>query len=149
MLIKKVSKIWNSYLYEGNSNKKIQQKNKKSRSVSIQIPEDHRNKNKESRSDNTPGHKKLRSESTPNNPISTISNIHELRNEDKDSTSQRMTSVTGHPKNRFYIKSGASLHVLFNKELIGRLQNLDRPLKIQAGGKPIHMSQVGSQHQAL
>ena len=27
--------------------------------------------------------------------------------------------------------------------------DLDRPLKIQAGGKPIHMSQIGSLHQAL
>ena len=32
---------------------------------------------------------------------------------------------------------------------MGGLQNLDRPLKIQACGKPIHMSQVGSLHQAL
>ena len=60
-----------------------------------------------------------------------------------------MTSVAGHPKNRLYIDSGASLHILFNKEIMGGLQNLDSPLKIQAGGKPIHMSQVGSLHQAL
>ena len=60
-----------------------------------------------------------------------------------------MTSVAGHPKNRLYIDSGASLHILFNKELMGGLQDLDRPLKIQAGGKPIHMSQVGFLHQAL
>ena len=32
---------------------------------------------------------------------------------------------------------------------MGRLQNLDRPLKIQAGGKPILISQVGFPHQAL
>ena len=60
-----------------------------------------------------------------------------------------MTSVAGHPKNRLYIDSGASLHALFNKELIEELQNLDRSFKIQAGGKPILMSQVGSLHQAL
>ena len=35
------------------NNKKIQQKNRKFRNVTIQIPEDYRNKNKESRSDNT------------------------------------------------------------------------------------------------
>ena len=60
-----------------------------------------------------------------------------------------MTSVAGHPKNQLYIDSGASLHILFNKELMGGLQNLDRPLKIQAGGKPIHMPKIGSLHQVL
>ena len=81
------------------SNKKLQQKNKKSRSVTIQISEDRNNKNKESRSDNTPGHIKPRSEYTPNNPISTTSDLQELRSVDKDSTLQRMVSVTRHPKN--------------------------------------------------
>ena len=128
------------------NNKKTCQKNKQSRSATIQIPEDRRNNNNESRSDNTPGHKKPRSESTPNDSISTISDIHELKCEDKDSTSQRMTSIAGHPKNHLYIDSGAFLHILFNKELMGGQQNLDRPLKIQAGGKLIHMSQVGSLH---
>jgi len=60
-----------------------------------------------------------------------------------------MTSVAGHPKNFLYIDSGASLHILFNKELMEDLQDLDRPLKIQAGGKPIHMSQIGSLYQVL
>ena len=77
------------------------------------------------------------------------SDIHELRSEYKDSTPQRMTNVAGHPKNSLYIDSGVSLHILFNKELMGGLHNLDRPLKIQADGKPIHMSQDGSLHQAL
>ena len=67
-------------------------------------------------------HEEPRSESTPNDPptdpISTPSNIHELRPEDVDSTPQRMTSVTRHPKNRLYINNGASLHILFNKELM-------------------------------
>ena len=81
------------------NNKKIQQKNKRSRSVTIQIPEDYNNKNKESRSDNTPGHIKPRSEHTPNDPISTISDIQELRSADDNSTPERMTSVSGHPKN--------------------------------------------------
>mmetsp|Transcript_62462 Transcript_62462/g.69864 ORF Transcript_62462/g.69864 Transcript_62462/m.69864 type:complete len:132 (+) Transcript_62462:13-408(+) len=79
-----------------NSNEKkniTQQKNKKSRSVIIQIPEDHRNNNKEPRIVNTLSPKKPSSESTPHNPIITISDIHELRSEDKDSTPQRMTSV--------------------------------------------------------
>ena len=83
-------------------NKKIRQRNKKSRSVTIQVPEDGRNKNKELRSDDTLGHIKPRSESTSNNPC-TISDLHELRSEDEDSTPQRMTSDTGHPKNQQYI----------------------------------------------
>ena len=91
------------------SNKKLRQKNKKSRSVTIQIPEDCDNKNKGSRSENTPGHIKPRNERTPNNPISTISDIQELRSADIDSTPQRMTSVARHPKNRLYIDSSASV----------------------------------------
>ena len=110
---------------ENNEQKKMQQRNKKSRSVTIQVPEDRRNKNKEPRSDNTPGHIKPRSESTPNNPISTISDLHELRSEDKYSTPQLMTSVAGHPKNRPYIDSGESLHILFNKKLMRELYNTD------------------------
>ena len=61
------------------NNKITHQRNKKSRSVTIQVPEDYRNKNKEPRSDSTPGHIKPRSESTPNDPISTISDLHELK----------------------------------------------------------------------
>ena len=106
------------------NNKNMQQKNKKSRSVVIQTPENRSNKNKESRSDNTPGQIKPRSENTPNNPISTISDFQELRRVDKHSTPQRMTSVAGHPKNRLYINNGASLHILFNKELMGELHNI-------------------------
>ena len=52
------------------NDKKIQQKNKKSRSVTIQIPEDCGNNNKEPRRDNTKGDKKPKSDSTPNDPIS-------------------------------------------------------------------------------
>ena len=110
------------------------------------MPEDHDKKNNESRSDNIPGHMKLRSEHTPNDPISTISDIQELRIVDNKSTPQRMTSVAGHPKNRLYIDSGASLHILFNKELLGELIKINVPLKIQAGGKPFHIKQTESLH---
>ena len=78
-----------------------------------------------------------------------IPKIEKLRSGKESLTPQRMASVTGHPKNRLYIDSVASIHILFNKELMGGLVNLNRPLKIQAGGKPIHMSQIGSLHQAL
>ena len=61
---------------------------------------------------------------------------------DKDLTPQRMTSVAGHPKNRLDIDSGASLHTLFNKELMGKLHNIDKNLKIQAGGKQFHIKQI-------
>ena len=60
-----------------------------------------------------------------------------------------MTSVAGHPKNRLYIDSCASLHILFNKELLGELNDIEVPLKIQDGGKPFHIKQIGSLHQAL
>ena len=60
-----------------------------------------------------------------------------------------MKGVVGHPKNSLYINSGASINVLFNKELMGGHQNLDRPLKIQTGGKSIRMSQIGSLYQVL
>ena len=83
------------------------------------------------------------------NPMNTISELEESRSVREASTLQLMISVAGHPKNRLYIDSGASLHILFNKELMGGLQDLDRPLKVQAGNKPIHMSQIGSLHQAL
>ena len=55
-----------------------------------------------------------------------------------------MTSVAAHSKNRLYIKSGASLQILFNKELMGDLQDLDISLKIYAGDKLIYMFQIGS-----
>ena len=42
-----------------------------------------------------------------------------------------MTSVARHPKNRLYIDSGASLHILFNKELMGELYNTDKPQNLQ------------------
>ena len=59
---------------------------------------------------------------------------------DNPSTPQHLASVAGHPKNRLYINSGASIHILFNKELLGGIVNLDKSIKIQAGGKPIHLS---------
>ena len=60
-----------------------------------------------------------------------------------------MTSVAGHPKHRLYIDSGASLHILFNKELLGELNDIKVPVKIQAEGKPFHIKQIESLHQAL
>ena len=65
------------------------------------------------------------------------------------STPQRLVSVARHPKNRLYIDSGASLHTIFNRELVGGLIKLDRVIKIQAGGKPIYLSQIGSLHKVL
>ena len=50
---------------------------------------------------------------------------------------QGEVNVTAHPKNRLYIDSGASVHILFNRELLGCLIQLDRVIKIQAGGKKI------------
>ena len=122
--------------------------NKKSRSVSMQLPGERYKKTKWSRSGKA-SDDKLRSEYTPNNPISTISDIHELRSVDDSSTPQRMTSVARHPKNRLYINSGASLPILFNRELLGQLNNIKVPIRIQAGGKPFRIQQIGSLHQEL
>ena len=61
----------------------------------------------------------------------------------------RNKGVAEYLKNRIYINSGASIHVLFNKELLGGIVNLNRALKIHADDKPIHLSQIGSLHQAL
>ena len=119
--------------------------NKKSRSVSMQLPGERYKKTKGSRSGKAPDDK-LRSEYIPNDLISAISDIHELRSVDGSSTPQRMTSVAGHPKNRLYIDSGASLHILFNRELLGQLNDIKVPIKIQAGGKPFHIKQIGSLH---
>ena len=130
------------------NNKKLQQMNKKSRSVSMKLPGERYKKTKGPRSGKAPDDK-LRSEYTPNDPISTISDIHELRSVDDSSTPQQMTSVTGHPKNRLYINSGASLHILFNRELLGQLNDIKVPIKIQAGGKPLHIKKIGSLYQAL
>ena len=65
------------------------------------------------------------------------------------STPQRQVSVTGHPKNCLCIDSGASLHIIFNRELLEGLIKLNRPIKIQAGGKRILLSQIGSLYEAL
>lgn len=107
------------------SNNKTRQKNKKSRSVAIQIPE------------------------KPRSVKIQVPEPEESRRGDDASTPQRLASVAGHPKNRLYIDSGTSIHILFNKELLGGITNLDRTLKIHAGGTPIHLSQIGSLHQAL
>ena len=113
------------------SNTKLQQHNKKSRSVTIQLPRERDKKGKGPRSGNTPADIKLRSEYTPNDPISTISKIQELRSVDDRSTPQKMTSVTGHPKNRLNIGSSACLHILFNKELLGNLTTLKYPSRFK------------------
>ena len=63
----------------------------------------------------------------------------ESRRGDDPSTPQRLASVVGHLKNRLYIDSGASIHILFNKELLGGIVDLDKSIKIQAGGKPNHL----------
>ena len=107
------------------SKKKTRQKNKKSRSVTIQIPE------------------KTRSVKIQ------VPEPKESRSGDDASTPQRLASVAGHPKNCLYIDSSASIHILFNKELLGGIVNLNSALKIHAGGKPIHLSQIGSLHKVL
>ena len=69
--------------------------------------------------------------------------------EELRSAEDGLVSVARHPKNYLYINSGASIHILYNWELLGSLTQLDRPIKIQAGGKPIYLSQIESLHKAL
>ena len=53
------------------------------------------------------------------------------------------------PKESRSVNSGTSLHIIFNKELLRGLIELDRAIEIQAGGKLTHLSQIGSLHKVL
>ena len=53
---------------------------------------------------------------------------------------QQDPSVAGHPRNYVYINSRAFVHILFNQELLEDLIQLDWVIKIQGGGKSIHLS---------
>ena len=71
--------------------KKTRQKNKKSGSVTIQIPDKTRNVKVE------------------------VLKGEEPRRGNDPSTPQRLASVAGHPKNRLCINIGASIHILFQQ----------------------------------
>ena len=58
----------------------------------------------------------------------------ESRSEDEALTPQYLASVARHLKNCLYINIGASIHILYNKELLGGIVNLNRTLKIHTGG---------------
>ena len=75
-----------------------------------------------------------------------MSEPEESRSGDNPSTPQRLASVAGYLKNHQYIDRGASIHILFNKELLDGIVDLDKSIKIQAGGKPILFSQIRSLH---
>ena len=62
---------------------------------------------------------------------------------------QYNVSVTGHPKNRLYINGGASVHILFNWELLGDLIQLNWIINIQTADKPRHLTQIRSLNKAL
>ena len=70
--------------------------------------------------------------------------LEESRSREEALTPQRLVSVAGHPKNCLCIDSSAAIHILFNKELLGGIVDLDGALKVHAGGKPIHLLQIGS-----
>ena len=73
----------------------------------------------------------------------------ESRSGEDASTPQRLVSVAGHPKNCLFIDSSGSLQIVFNNELLGGLIKLNRAVMILVGGKPIHLSQIGSLHKVL
>ena len=81
------------------SNKKTHQKNKKSRSVTIQTPEETRSAKRQ----------------IPKSAKQYIPKP-KSRSGDEALTPQRLASVAAYPKNRLYIHRGASIHILFNKE---------------------------------
>ena len=58
----------------------------------------------------------------------------ESRSGEDTSSPQRLIIVAGHPNNPLFIDSGASLHNISNRELLGGFIKVDRAIKIQAGG---------------
>ena len=48
-----------------------------------------------------------------------------------------------------YLDSGASIHILFNKELIQEMRQLETPVKISAVGQPLVLDRIGTLHNAL
>ena len=58
-------------------------------------------------------------------------------------------SRAGNPKNRLYLDSGASVHILFNRELMGDMTLLDTPLNISGAGLNIKLHEAESLHEAL
>ena len=100
------------------SKKKTNQKNRKSKSVIVLIPD-------------KPMSVKIQ---TPE--------PEESKSGEGASTPQRLVSVAGHLKNHVFIDSGASLHIIFNRELLGGLIKHNRAIKIQAMDKLNHLSQI-------
>ena len=58
-------------------------------------------------------------------------------------------SSAGHPSHRLYLDSGASVHILFCKEIMGKLHKLKTPLEISGADSTIHLKQYGSLHKAF
>lgn len=58
----------------------------------------------------------------------------------RTSNKKRKKSIAGHPSYRLYLDSGASVHILFCRELMGKLHQLKEPLNISGvGGKPSNL----------
>ena len=63
---------------------------------------------------------------------------------------KKKKSITGHPSYRLYLDSGASVHILFCRELMGKMHNLKKPIEISgAGGKRIELKEYASLHKAF
>jgi len=73
----------------------------------------------------------------------------ESRSMEEATTWKRLVSVDRDPKNRSYINSDASIRNLFNNELLAGLLKLDKILKIQTDGKPIHLLQIRSKQHLM
>lgn len=83
--------------------------------------------------------KELRSEPRSDN---------KLRSEPR-SDRQSDKSIAGHPKNRLYLDSGASVHITFNQDLLNEHRPLKKALNISAAGKPLQLKEVSTLHKAL
>ena len=88
------------------SKKLTNQKNKKSRSVTTLIPK-------------KPRRVKIQ-----------LPEAEKSRSGENASTPQRLVNVAGHLENCLYIDSGASLNIIFNRELLGGLIKLNRLSRI-------------------
>jgi len=107
-----------------------------------------RNVTKKSRSDNT--QKSKSGNTNTNNAIKPSTQTKTPRVKFKDMNMNiNLKSHAGHNSNRLYLDSGASVNIIFNRGLLGKLKTLLKPIQIAAAGKPMELQQVSSLHKAL
>ena len=58
-------------------------------------------------------------------------------------------SSAGHHRNRLYLDSGASVNIIFNRGLLGKMKKLLTPIRIATASQPIELKEVSTLHKAL